>query len=553
MRTGAGRFRSRLRLPALGLTAVLLIGVGCTSDGDSASPDTTEGVFEQGGELRLAAVDVRTFDPGAAIPTNQAEMITIDLLYDSLTVFPNGLEDEDKAIANEGTGADELRAEPDLAESLTPNGNASVWTVKLEDRAFSNDAPIRASDVKATYERLAKKGSASLAGVRLDVINGYQELATGAAAEMSGLRVVDDRTLEISLREPYIQLPELLASPLYGIVPKASADAGDAAFTTPIGSGPYAYADHDSVRTRLERATTRSGADVGPDAIDLVGYTTWEDAYQAFVDGQIDWSLVPAASLEQATSTYGSDDFTFFGSELWLGFNLADPTYADARFRQAIVQAINSDKVVADTLPGRYPLRAIVPRDVPGYNDDACTNLCEYSQDVARAWLALAFPAGGIPTVILDGYEDPVQRAMLESVKTQLGAVGIPAEVRVRPFEEYRSFATSGQQSVFSFGWVGIAPMQDAYLAPLFRSGSPDNVTGFRSADIDAQISQARTNGNAQQREEAYSWIERQVLNQSVLVPIAQLRTNQVVGDRVHGWSTRLDGTFVVPDVWVTG
>jgi oligopeptide transport system substrate-binding protein len=553
VRAGAGRVRSRLRLSAIGCAALLLLGVACTSDDESSSPDTSEAIFEQGGELRLAAVDVQTFDPGAAVPTNQAEMITIDLLYDSLTVFPTGLEDEREAVTNEGTGADELRATPDLAESLTPNGNASVWTVKLEDRTFSDDTPIRASDVKATYERLAKKGSASLAGVRLDIITGYQELATGASTDMSGLRVVDDRTLEISLREPYIQLPELLASPLYGIVPKASADAGDTAFTEPVGSGPYAYADHDDVRTRLERSTTRSGADVGPDAIDLVGFASWDDAYRAFADGQIDWSLVPASSLDDATNTYGSDHFAFFGSELWLGFNLADPTLADARFRQAIVQAISSDKVVADTLPGRWPLRAIVPRDVPGYNIEACVNLCDYSQDVARAWLALAFPAGGVPTVMLDGYEDPVQRAMLESVKTQLGAVGIPAEVRLRPFEEYRSFATSGQQAVFSFGWVGIAPMQDAYLAPLFRSNSPDNVTGFRSADIDAQISQARTNGNAEQREEAYRWIERQVLNQSVLVPIAQLRTNQVVADRVQGWSTRLDGTFVVPDVWVNG
>ena len=257
------------------------------------------------------------------------------------------------------------------------------------------------------------------------------------------------------------------------------------------------------------------------------------------MNGDIDWSLVPADQLDAATNAYGTDNFTFFGSELWLGFNLADPTYSDVRFRQAIVQAIDSAKVVNDTLPGRSPLRAIVPRDVPGYADNACTNLCDYSQDVARAWLAQAFPNGGIPTVTLDGYDDPTQQAMLESVKTQLGAVGIPAEVRLRPFEEYRAFATSGQQGVFSFGWVGIAPTQDAYLAPLFRSTSPDNVTGFSSPDIDAQIAAARANPDDQARQAAYTWIERQVLSASTLVPLAQLRTNQVVADRVHGWSTR--------------
>jgi oligopeptide transport system substrate-binding protein len=550
VRAGAGRVPRRLAASVV--LACLLLAVACTGGGGSSSPDTTADSFQQGGELRLAAVDVQTFDPAAAVPTNQAEMITIDLLYDSVTVFPSGIDDVDKAVASAGVPSTETTAVPDVAQSITPNADATVWTVKLGERTFSDGSPIRAADVKATYERLAKKGSSSLAGVRLELINGYQELASGAAAEMSGLQVVDEHTLQITLREPYMQLPELLASPLYGIVPKASADRGDTAFVTPVGSGPYAYADHNDVRTRLQRSSATAGRNVGPDAIDLVGYSTWDDAYQAFVNGDVDWSLVPAEQLDAATRAGGSDNFVFFSSELWFGFNLADPTYGDARFRQAIVQAIDSNKVVADALPGRSPLRAIVPREVPGYTDTACANLCEYAPDVARAWLTEAFPDGTIPMVTLDGYDDPTQVAMLNSIQAQLAAVGIPSQVRTRPFADYRSFVTSGQQGVFSFGWVGMAPTQDVYLAPLFRSTSPDNVTGFKSADIDAQIAAARANPNDQSRQQAYTWIERQVLNQSVLVPIAQLRTNQVVASRVHGWSTRLDGTFVVDDVWVT-
>lgn len=530
MRNGAGR------IAAFVASCCLLVGVACSSS-ESSSPDTTDpNAFQQGGELRLAAVDVRSLDPADAVPTNQAEMITIDLLYDALTVFPAGV------------GADEQAAVPDVAASITPNADATVWTVKLGDRTFSDGSPITATDVQATYDRLARKGSASLAGVRLEIVNGYADVASGAAPVMSGLQVVDPQTLTITLREPYVELPELLASPLYGIVPKASADQGDAAFTRPISSGAYAFADHDDTRTRLERSSSSAGAEAGPDAVDLVGYPTWDAAYAAYQAGDVDWSLVPADQLAGADTT----QFVNFGSELWMGFNLADPTYADARFRQAIVQAIDSSKVVADALPGRSALRAIVPQDVPGYDADACKALCEYSPDVARAWLATVFPEGGIPTVTLDGYDDPAQVAMLNSIQAQLGAVGIPAQVRTRPFADYRSFATSGQTGVFSFGWVGLVPTQDSYLAPLFRSTSPDNVTGFNSPDIDAQIAAARANKDAAARQSAYAWIERQVLNQSVLVPLAQLRTNQVVDGRVHGWSTRLDGTYVVSGVWVT-
>ena len=68
---------------------------------------------------------------------------------------------------------EESLAEPDIAESLTPNGDATSWTVTLRDRTFSDGTPIQAADVKASFERLAKRGSASLAGVRLEIINGY--------------------------------------------------------------------------------------------------------------------------------------------------------------------------------------------------------------------------------------------------------------------------------------------------------------------------------------------------------------------------------------------
>ena len=95
-------------------------------------------------------------------------------------------------------------------------------------------------------------------------------------------------------------------------------------------------------------------------------------------------------------------------------------------------------------------------------------------------------------SIIVSGREADAVEDSVRAIRA-LGsdAVGIPAELRMRPFEEYRAFVTSGQQALFTFGSVGVAPMQDVYLTPLFRSTSPDNVTGFRSADIDAQLAQA--------------------------------------------------------------
>ncbi|MEJ5255569.1 MAG: ABC transporter substrate-binding protein [Acidimicrobiales bacterium] len=508
----------------------------CTERGGTRSTTLPVGV-QRGGTLRLGVSGLSTLDPARVTPTEQAEMIAADLLFDSLATDTNP-------------------AEPDVAEAFLPSEDRRAWTIVLRERSFSDGSPITAGDVKFTLERLARQGSASLAGTRLDLIVGYRALAVErTATELAGVRIIDDRTLEISLEEPYSQLPELLGSPLYGIVPRAVVEAeGDRFGEQPVSSGPYHLAGRDGPLLRLERTPGPVGDAVGPDAVELVGFDTIGDAYAAFEAGEVDWSLVPAESetLERAAATYGKGAFTPLGAELWFGINQRDPAYADVRFRQAIVAAVDREKIARRVFPGRAPLRGLVAGGVPGAADDACAAGCRYDPDRARALLAEVFGGGPVTTtVVLDAYDDPQQLAMLDAITADLQAVGIPVERRVRSFEEYRSFVVSGEAEVFSFGWVGINPTQEAYLGPPFRSGSSDNVVGVRSESVDAMISRARGTSDAQAREQLYREVEQRLLGDGVVIPIAQLMTNQVISSRLQGFTGRLDGTFDVTAVWL--
>src|SRR5205823_8177395 len=62
--------------------------------------------------------------------------------------------------------------------------------------------------------------------------------------------------LPIYLDAPLAVLPELLAVPELGIVPKEAVEAGSPAFgTAPVGSGPFAFAGQAGNVVRLVRAT----------------------------------------------------------------------------------------------------------------------------------------------------------------------------------------------------------------------------------------------------------------------------------------------------------
>ena len=92
---------------------------------------------------------------------------------------------------------------PWIATAITANDDMSVWTMELrEDAVFQDGTPITAADFKAYWEHGAKPenipawGGASLTLFRID---GWKELMAGDAAQTTGLRVVDNHTLEMDV------------------------------------------------------------------------------------------------------------------------------------------------------------------------------------------------------------------------------------------------------------------------------------------------------------------------------------------------------------------
>lgn len=512
--------------------AILVAGVapgvlGCSGGRSGGRGDTTPGVVpgDGGGVLRLGVVGLSTLDPAQAVPTSHADLTLADLLFDGVTAPGPG-----------GVGA-----EPALAESVEPDAELRSWTVRLPAGAV-----VSADDVAFSLERVAAAGPSSLAGSRLELIDGYRELAVDRSTDaLRGVEVVDDRTVRITLREPFAQLPELLAAPVYGIVPRSAVGDDGEVVERPSGTGPFMVQRREPDGLRL---VPRPGATpvAGVDEVEVRSFEDLDASYAAFVDGRLDWSLVPAGRVTEAAEQFGDGAFVPFGVQLWFGINLARPAHRDLGLRRAMLLAVDRRAVVAAMAVGAQPLEGLVPAGVPGQLAGACGEWCRHDPDEARALLARAYPDGAPPAIVLEFYEDPAQRAMAEAVKADLEAVGLTVTLEASPFEQYRASVSAGDREVFSFGWVGIAPIQDSYLGPLYASGSADNVTGFASPEIDAALAEARATRDPAERERRYAEIERQVLEQVPVLPVAQLVTHQVVSGRVSGFSPRTDGTFDV-------
>lgn len=535
------------RIVALALVALVVSAtVACSgggsddegADGGGGGGGARSGSEPPAGTFRMGSTALESLDPADVVLTDQVGMQVADLLFDGL-------------VAPGPSAGDDVV--PGLAESWTVDDAGTTWRFVLDpDRRFSDGSPVTAADVAFTLERLAKRGSTSLTGVRLEVLDGYTAFLDGSAPSISGVRIVDDSTLELITRVAYQPLPALLASPVYGIVPKPAVEADPEGFLLdPTGSGPWMVAGRDDGTVRLEPASDAgsSGASGDIEVVEVASFPDVVEVYEAYQSGELDWAQVPVRYLDEEASDLGDRLVaTPFHAEFFMGFNLSDPVLSDIRMREAIVAAIDREAIAAEFVTGGVPLDGTVVDGVPGFEADGspCGEPCAHDPERARSLLADLYPEGDVPEVQVDFYDGTAEEAIAQAVVDDLVAVGIPAVVRIRPFEEYRSFVVGEEQQVFGFGWVGVAPDGESYLGPLFASSSLDNVTGLASQEVDDAIAAARAERDPAAREAAYVAAEQTVMAELPIVPLVQVKAHVALSERVGEYEQRLDGTFDV-------
>lgn len=527
------------RLAAAVLSLLLpLTAAACNrgeDDKGNGGGNRDEGTPRRGGTIRLGVTALTSLDPAQARSVEQ--ILVADQLFDGLTTY------NPKTLAPVASLAERWEATPDQKQ----------WDFFLRAGAtFTNGRAITSTDVKFTLERIAKKGSGSPAADQLDLVSGYSPFALGGTAtELTGVTAPSPNQVRINLDQPQAELPSILGSPLFGIVPKEFVEAPSPAFAeAPVGSGPFRYTARSGDVITLVRSP---GSRAYADRVQLVSYPDVPTSYRAFADGKLDWSRVPPEEVTRAAERYGKDAFRPYVAELFYGFNLKNPKFQDLRFRRAIVHAIDRDAIVRAIYGNTVlPLDGVTVSGVPGYKANACGAACEHDVAKAKALMGELAAAGVNPgQVQLDFDQDVTQEAVAKAIQANLKEAGIDAALRPKPLKEYQDFAVSGQQEFFRLGWIAAYPSPDAFIAPLFVSSSSSNLTGFTVAEVDQAVQAARADATATTRGGHYRRAEELLMSHLPVVPIAQFQIHAVTSSKVRGLVATSVGTFDAAKVWL--
>ena len=120
---------------------------------------------------------------------------------------------------------------------------------------FHDGKAVTAQDVKWSLERVADPDTLSpVVDQYLSDIVGVSDKLSGAASEVSGVRVIDERTVALTVDAPKAYFLSKLTYPTSFVLDQANVESGEDWIQEPNGTGPFRLAEYTVGETlRLSR------------------------------------------------------------------------------------------------------------------------------------------------------------------------------------------------------------------------------------------------------------------------------------------------------------
>ena len=359
------------------------------------------------------------------------------------------------------TYSTDLQLVPDLAESWTISKDGLVYTFNLRpDAKFHDGKPVTAHHFKWSIERAANPDTASpVAETYLNDIVGAQEVLDGNATEMSGIEVLGDHTLQITIDAPKAYFLAKLTYSTAFVLDRENVESGGRNWAdNPNGTGPFKLKEYRiGERIVLERNELyyREPAFVETVFMNLAG--------------------------GQSMAMYENDEIDVTGISLFDIDRILDPS-----------EPLNKELVIA--APGFSVGYIGFNTNVPPFDD-------------------VRFGSGRTNPLTLE--------VIMEMWEQVLGLV-VNVDVRVQQSEWATYLDDLNRRKFQAFmhgGWSADYPDPQDFLDILFHSESENNNGGYSNPEVDSVLEEARVEQDVTERVRLYHQAEVMIVNDAAWVP----------------------------------
>lgn len=286
--------------------------------------------------------------------------------------------------------------EPDLAESVTPNEDGTVWTATLrEGIAYANGDPVLADHFIHSWHRaLNHMRLAPMASFIADVA-GYDDIISGSGGRL-GVEAIDDRTIEITLSRPVSHFTSSLATFVWAVVNPAytDPDEGVEPDLAAASAGPWTIVEENDGSRILMEPNDHYWDEPSPSVtsiewIVLPGAGTDQAALDLYEANEIAVADVPVSLLDQVRETDAlAEDLVELedhSSVMAITMDFHQEPFDDVRVRRAIAASIDRDRWADEIQRGAFvPATSFTPPVLQTIANYDAPSLPAFARDDAK-------------------------------------------------------------------------------------------------------------------------------------------------------------------------
>ena len=438
---------------------------------------------------------------------------------------------------------------PGMAESWEISEDGTTYIFHLRDALWSDGVPVTAKDFEYGMIRLLDPATASEYAFAGNLIENGDEFTAGTIKDPAkvGVKALDDKTLEIRLKQPadYF-LGYLYQCNFYPVRQEIVEKYGERFATEAkymVYNGPFVLKTwkHEQELVLVKNPKYWNADAIKLDKVNILQIYESNTALSMFETGELDMVDIPFNMYEEYLQE-GKAEVYFSGANDWFKVNVRPnpekPWLANKNFRKALAYAIDRENYLKIATKGLYvPNQRILLPLIAGVNERYFVEefpLEYYSVKAevpkAKEYLAKAMEELGIqdPSEISITYliqDEEVCRVMSETLQSQISSnLGINFDVRMVTRKQRMHSEQKGDYDVVYHGWAPDYDDPMTYLE-IWQGNSSQNNSGYANPEVDLLIDQARGETDKVKRAEMLFQAEQMLLDDAAVIPL-QLRRN---------------------------
>lgn len=443
---------------------------------------------------------------------------------------------------------------PGVAESWSASADGTVYTFKLRpDAKWSDGTPVTAEDFFYSFRRLVDPATGAMDPRLQYPIKNARPISKGEKpVDQLGVRVVDARTLEITLERPTPYFLDLMANGTALPVNRANVEKTGGQFARPgvlVSNGAFKLVGHvanDSV-TLEKNPAYWNAANVKLDKVVYIPFVDQAASVRRFEAREVDMLFTfPASDLPRLRKAYGDQVRVAPGLTVeYYVFDTRRPPFDDVRVRRALSMVIDRDFLAQEIFQGTArPSYSMLAPGMASYGDTSKVDFADWSQidreDAAAKLIKEAgYGAGGKPLDITIRYNTSPTNERAATAIAHMWKQAFGANVRLHNLDlasHYAYLQQGGEFQVARGSRTAEYADAEAVLSLDISTSKTFNYAKYNNPEYDALVARSYTEADPATRSATLHRAEALLMRDQPTMPLLNMANLWLVSSRIKGY-----------------